>query len=115
MKKVLIVLVMLMLAFSLCAEDLNEYAYWAKEIPSMYEAIKEYAIEEWDGNADLVIKEINFQSYFMFLSVQIVDNNPGNLEIQQSISFVIDFIVNEDWVFDWAIVWNDLLKMEKGE
>ena len=115
MKKIIIVLVLLLMAFSLCAENLDEFAAWAKEIPTMYEAIKYYAIEEWEGNADLVIKEINSQSYYMFLAVQIVDNNPDNLEIQQSISFVIDFIVNEDWVFDWAIVWNDLLKMEKGE
>lgn len=115
MKKIIIVLVLLVMAFSLFAEDLDEFAFWAKEIPIMYEAIKDYAISEWGSNADLVIKEVNSQSYYMFLAVQIVDNNPTHLEIQEYISLVIANIVNDGWVVDWAVVWNYLLKIEKGE
>lgn len=115
MKKIIIILVLFLMVFNLYAENLNEYAFWAKETPEIYEAIKTYSINEWDGNADLVIKEINFQSYFMFLSLQVVNNNPDNQEIQEYIKMVISDIINDDWIIDWAIVWKELLIIEKGE
>ena len=117
MKKIIIVLVLLLMAFSLCsAEDLDEFAFWAKEIPTMYEAIEDYAVSTWEGLPDLVIKEINHQSYYMYMSAYVVDiYSILYPEVKEYMSNVIDGIVNNGWLMDWKLVYEDLRAILRGE
>ena len=111
MKKIIIVLVMLLLVFSLFGVELDFWALEIKrEVPEMYEYVKEYSIKEWSGQADLIIQEINSQSYYLFAVLKTYKYYDIP-EIREYINKVIYDLVNNNVLVDWSEVFFRLDKM----
>ena len=114
MKKIIIVLLLLLVAFSLNAESLNEYALWAKEASlEIYNSITAYAIYTWGDNPALVITEINFQCYYLYSCLFILNDNPEP-EIRELIISYLSIITNDGLPIDWKWVYDDVIFLQEN-
>jgi len=114
MKKIIIILVMLLLVFSLFGESLNDYSIWTKEnFPYIYTSIKAYSIYNWGDNPELVSVEINKQCGYLYKSLAILNEDPDP-EIKEAISVAVNIVMNMGLPLDWKLVYDNVLYIKNN-